>query len=568
MIVLKSFELFLNKSVIAPLIPELFLLLGALIALLCSISPKHALRAWIYNTPVLILAFVYNILVYSVLSSNEQVYLFKGTFVLDSFSVLLKGLILLTILSFNLSAGISLKNREIIAKGEFQFLALTMSLGAAFLVSANDLILTFVSLELISLSAIALISIAKKNSLSSEAGIKYLLNGAFASAILLFGFSIIFGLAQGNTLFSTYPDIIKNFNNIELLKTFPFTLFALALFLLTAAFGFKLSLAPFQLWTPDVYEGAPLPTTTLMATISKIAVFGIMCRIFFTIFSFHIVFTGIFACLLALMAILSMLYGNLIGLRQFSLSPAKRSLKRLMAYSSMAQMGYIMTAICLVSDIHLERALFYLSAYIVVNLAFFVALIKLEHWHKENNLGINPDSFEALKGLFKLNPKLGLLMTFCLANLAAILPSLLIAKIILLQSSLSVGLKYLIPSLTLTESQIQLPVLSFLSFIMTIIILITSIIGAFYYFGLIKNIFSDNLPEAENKLFNATKPALRFDLSRLMLNGTMISLLILSLSFTFNFQFWLQTVSRESAIALLSSAANGLKEVMLEKEVK
>lgn len=563
---MKSFELFLNKSVIAPLIPELCLLLAAIIALVCSISGKQASKAWIYNIPVLVLAFIYNIVVYSVLSSDEQVYLFKGTFVLDSFSVLLKGLILLTILSFNLVAGISLKNREIIAKGEFQFLALTMSLGACFLVSANDLILTFVSLELISLSAIALISIAKNNSLSSEAGIKYLLNGGVASAILLFGFSIIFGIAQGNTLFSTYPDFIKNFNNLELLKTFPFILFSLALFFVVAAFGFKLSLSPFQLWSPDVYEGAPLPVTALMATISKIAAFGIMCRIFFTIFSFHYVFTVIFACLLALMAILSMLYGNLIGLRQFSLSPAKRSLKRLMAYSSMAQMGYIITAVCLVSDIHLERALFYLSAYIVVNLVFFVALIKLDNWHQENNSSVNSDSFEALKGLFKLNPKLGLLMTFCLANLAAILPSLLIAKIILLQSSLSVGLKYLIPSLTLTESQIQLPILSFLSLIMTIVILITSIIGAFYYFSLIKNIFSDNSLTLTNNSSSAKTK--RFDFSHLMLNGTLVSLLILSLSFTFNLQFWLQTVSRNSSIALFTTAANGLREAMLEKEIK
>jgi len=567
MIALKSFELFLNKSVIAPLIPELALLLAAIIALVCSISGKQAPKAWIYNIPVLVLAFIYNIVVYSVLSSDEQVYLFKGTFVLDSFSVLLKGLILLTILSFNLVAGISLKNREIIAKGEFQFLALTMSLGACFLVSANDLILTFVSLELISLSAIALISIAKTSSLGSEAGIKYLLNGGIASAVLLFGFSIIFGLAQGNTLFSTYPDFIKNFNNLELLKTFPFILFSLALFFVVAAFGFKLSLAPFQLWSPDVYEGAPLPVTALMATISKIAAFGIMCRIFFTIFSFHLVFTVIFACLLALMAILSMLYGNLIGLRQFSLSPAKRSLKRLMAYSSMAQMGYIITAVCLVSDIHLERALFYLSAYIVVNLMFFVALIKLDNWQKENNSSVNSDSFEALKGLFKLNPKLGLLMTFCLANLAAILPSLLIAKIILLQSSLSVGLKYLIPSLTLMESQIQLPILSFLSFIMSIVILITSIIGAFYYFSLIKNIFSENSITSTNN-FSSSLKVKRFDFSHLMLNGTIISLLILSLSFTFNLQFWLQTVSRNSSIALLTSSANGLKEAMLEKQIK
>jgi NADH-quinone oxidoreductase subunit N len=230
--------------------------------------------------------------------------------------------------------------------------------GAIFMASARELLTAYIGLELLSFSLYVLVSYAKSDSRSNEAGMKYVLLGAFASAMLLYGISFIYG-ASGST---TYSEIQAAFEN----GTSEFTLGTLAgLALIVTGLGFKVAAVPFHMWTPDAYEGAPLPITAYLSATSKAAGFALLLRLFS---SALLPVIEDWEFMMAAVAAITMVVGNLIALQQ-------TNIKRLLAYSSIGQVGYMLMGITAISPEVSSALLLHMTGYVVTNMALFVAII-------------------------------------------------------------------------------------------------------------------------------------------------------------------------------------------------
>jgi NADH-quinone oxidoreductase subunit N len=242
--------------------------------------------------------------------------------------------------------------------GEYYALLVVSTAGAIFMASARELLTAYIGLELLSFSLYVLVSYAKSDSRSNEAGMKYVLLGAFASAMLLYGISFIYG-ASGST---TYSEIQAAFEN----GTSDFTLGTLAgLALLVTGLGFKVAAVPFHMWTPDAYEGAPLPITAYLSATSKAAGFALLLRLFS---SALLPVIEDWEFMMAAVAAITMVVGNLIALQQ-------TNIKRLLAYSSIGQVGYMLMGITAISPEVSSALLLHMTGYVVTNMALFVAII-------------------------------------------------------------------------------------------------------------------------------------------------------------------------------------------------
>jgi NADH-quinone oxidoreductase subunit N len=242
--------------------------------------------------------------------------------------------------------------------GEYYALLVVSTAGAIFMASARELLTAYIGLELLSFSLYVLVSYAKSDSRSNEAGMKYVLLGAFASAMLLYGISFIYG-ASGST---TYSEIQAAFEN----GTSDFTLGTLAgLALIVTGLGFKVAAVPFHMWTPDAYEGAPLPITAYLSATSKAAGFALLLRLFS---SALLPVIEDWEFMMAAVAAITMVVGNLIALQQ-------TNIKRLLAYSSIGQVGYMLMGITAISPEVSSALLLHMTGYVVTNMALFVAII-------------------------------------------------------------------------------------------------------------------------------------------------------------------------------------------------
>ena len=242
--------------------------------------------------------------------------------------------------------------------GEYYALLVISTAGATIMASAQELLTAYIGLELLSFSLYILVSYAKDEKRSVEAGMKYLLLGAFASALLLYGISFIYG-TSGST---TYSEISAAFEG----GTSGFELGTLlGLALIVAGLGFKVAAVPFHMWTPDAYEGAPLPITAYLSATSKAAGFALLLRLFSGALMPVI---DDWQFMMATLAALTMLIGNLVALQQ-------HNIKRLLAYSSIGQVGYMLMGITALSPEVSSALLLHMTGYVITNLAIFMALI-------------------------------------------------------------------------------------------------------------------------------------------------------------------------------------------------
>ncbi|MHC0036498.1 NADH-quinone oxidoreductase subunit NuoN [Pseudoneobacillus sp. C159] len=293
------------------------------------------------------------------------------TFRLDSFAKAFKFILLIGSLLVLLLA-ISFKKKDGLAeyKGEFYYLFLTALLGAMMMTSSGDLITLFVGLELLSISSYILAGIAKHNIKSNESAMKYVINGSIATAITMFGMSYIYGL--------TGTTNIKNMSGVLLgmgANDQQLYLMGIAFFMTFVGLCFKLAAAPFHMWAPDVYEGAPTPVTAFLSVVSKTAGFVIVIRIFVSVFGslpsgkamdslpmlLHL------QDYIGFIAGATMIIGNVVALRQ-------RNIKRLFAYSSIAHAGYILVAFTSMSYFTFDAIWFYLLAYLFMNVGAFAII--------------------------------------------------------------------------------------------------------------------------------------------------------------------------------------------------
>jgi NADH-quinone oxidoreductase subunit N len=284
------------------------------------------------------------------------------------------------------------------AHGEYHALLLTSIAGMIVLVAAQNLVSVFLGLELLSIPLYVLCATEMRRASSLESGLKYLVVGSVGSATLLYGLSFIYG-ATGSTDFGKIATALGANGSIV---SDPLLLTGIALAIV--GLGFKASVAPFHQWTPDVYEGAPTPITAFMAVATKAAAFGVMLRLF------DVALVGSspdWGPPLAALAAFTIVVGNVGALGQ-------SSLKRLLAYSSVAQAGYMLAGVVVASRVGVQATVFYLATYLVMNLAAFAVIVARE---RETPLG---DDIASLNGLGATRPWLAWPMTVAMLALAGV----------------------------------------------------------------------------------------------------------------------------------------------------
>jgi NADH-quinone oxidoreductase subunit N len=304
--------------------------------------------------------------------------------------------------------------------GEFYALLLMSTIGFSLMAASGDLIMLYLALETASIPLYLLAGFAKNTNRSSEAGMKYFIYGAFASAIMLYGLSFIYGLTSETNLITVSRAIV----------TQPDAPVLLATVMVIVGFGFKISAVPFHFWTPDVYEGAPSAVTGLVSTASKAAGFAVFLRV---------LMAGVFGtveasqewwAMLVAMAIVTMTLGNLLAIWQ-------TNIKRMLAYSSIAQAGYTLIGVVTLSVDGTGAAMFYLLYYVVTNIAAFAVIILLSNLAKS-------DEISDLAGLNRRAPWLALAMMFALLSLGGIPPTAgFFGKFFIFKAAVDAGLWWL-----------------------------------------------------------------------------------------------------------------------------
>ena len=280
--------------------------------------------------------------------------------------------------------------------GEFQALLLSSVLGMTLLAQAQNLIAFFVALELLSVPLYVLCGSAVRRSSSLESGLKYLIVGSLGSATLLYGLSFIYGAAR-STDFGPIDQVLSNGNASD-------SLVLMGVALIGTGLAFKISVAPFHQWTPDVYEGAPTPVTAFMAVATKAAAFVALVRIFdFALGSI----VDDWQPALSVLAIISIAVGNIGALGQ-------DSLKRLLGYSGIAQAGYMLVGVAAASEVGVNALVFYLAAYTLMNLAAFAVIVIRE---RETTWG---DDIKSVQGLGRQRPELAWPLTISMLALAGL----------------------------------------------------------------------------------------------------------------------------------------------------
>ena len=315
-------------------------------------------------------------------------------------------------------------------QGEFYALILLSVIGMMFMAASRDLIAIYVALELTSISLYALTAFLK-DAKSSEAGLKYLLLGAIASAVLLFGMALTFGVSGQTSLEGIYEAVKgMSMDNPALL---------LGVIFLIGGFGFKIATVPFQMWVPDVYEGAPTPVTAYLSVASKAAGFVVILRVFLEAFGGDQIISD-WAMIFAVLAAISMTVGNVVAI-------AQTNIKRMLGYSSIAQAGYLMVGVAAVTktaeidDPALfgpTGLLFFIGCYALANLGVFFAVIAITN-------KTNSDEIEDFSGMGRRAPLLSLALTLCLISLTGLPPAAgFLAKFYLFNAAVHQGLAWLV----------------------------------------------------------------------------------------------------------------------------
>jgi len=280
-------------------------------------------------------------------------------------------------------------------QGEFYALVVFGAVGMCLLTSAVELLLVFIALEISSISTYILAGWRKQTGRGPEAAIKYFLLGSFATAFLLYGIALIFG-ATGTTQIYQIALLAPAAQNQSLVLA--------ALALMLVGILFKVSAAPFHVWTPDVYEGAPTPVVALLSTAPKAAAFALLLRVVYEMFP-HL--RSLWAPLLWIVAVLSMTVGNLAALRQ-------QNVKRMLAYSAIAHAGYLLAAFAGIGEIGIAAAAFYTAAYAAMNVGIFAVVTLVAGYDEQLSL------IDDFRGLVYRSPILGSLLIFFLISLIGI----------------------------------------------------------------------------------------------------------------------------------------------------
>ncbi|MCL6436035.1 MAG: NAD(P)H-quinone oxidoreductase subunit N [Leptolyngbyaceae cyanobacterium HOT.MB2.61] len=323
---------------------------------------------------------------------------FLGSFNGDNLSIVFRGIIALSA-AVTILMSIRYVEQSATSLAEYLTILLTATLGGMFLSGADELVMIFVSLETLSISSYLLTGYTKRDPRSNEAALKYLLIGASSSAIFLYGLSLLYGLSGGQT---NLNDIASSITTAGLGQSIAVVI---ALVFAIAGIAFKIAAVPFHQWTPDVYEGSPTPVVAFLSVGSKAAGFALATRLLVTAFPY---LTEQWHFVLTALAILSMILGNVVAL-------AQTSMKRLLAYSSIGQAGFVMIGLVIGTDAGYSSMIFYLLVYLFMNLGAFTGVILF-------SLRTGTDQISEYSGLYQKDPLLTLGLSICLLSLGGIPP--------------------------------------------------------------------------------------------------------------------------------------------------
>ena len=384
---------------------------------------------------------------------------FNGMVVLDGFSIFVNALLLVSgLLGVALAYGYV--KRMGLERGEYYTLMLFSVTGMMLMAQASDLIVVFLALELLSIPLYVLAAFARPNVESEEAGLKYFLLGAFSTGFVVYGIALVFGATGTTSIMGVFASASSDASGL---------LLTIGAALILVGFGFKVAAVPFHMWTPDVYQGAPSAVTAFMSSGAKIAGFAALLRVFAT--AFPSIATDMTDILWALAA-LTMILGNVIAISQ-------TNIKRLLAYSSIAQAGYILMAFVPygnpdVAPVSIAAGLFYLVSYALTNFGAWGVVIALE---KSEGRGLEISDYA---GLAKKHPALAAAMTVFMLSLIGLPPTLgLVGKIYLFRAVIDGGFYGL-----------------------AIIGVLTSLISAYYYLRVVVTMYmKDGEPETERESF-------------------------------------------------------------------
>jgi NADH-quinone oxidoreductase subunit N len=351
------------------------------------------------------------LIAFSVFLQDEKITsLFTNSVAKDPFSQFFKITIILSTVIVSI---ISLKNEElkIYRKGEYFTLLGIVTFGLFLMVSAIDLIMLYLSIEIVSIISFVLAGYLKQNTHSNEAALKYVVYGGFSSGLMLFGLSYIFGLTGSTNYFEVQQ-------SLSALSTESSSALIIAIVMMLAGFGYKISAVPFHFWTPDVYEGSPTTITAFLSVAPKAGAFAMMIRFFNQVLADGAAMQGLdnssiteipWAQILSIMAIITMTLGNLVAIQQ-------NSIKRMLAYSSVAHAGYMLLAMPVMSGDSIYAIMIYLIMYLFMNLGAFTIVVLVK-----NKTG--GESFDDFKGLGWEMPFVGALMTLFMVSLTGLPPT-------------------------------------------------------------------------------------------------------------------------------------------------
>lgn len=421
------------------LLPEMLLAILIIICLVLTFSFKDDEQNLVFIAAMTGLIFILVSFVF--LPHFQENSAFSGAFISNNFTILFRILILL-----GATFTVLLSKRYVSnfgnSIGEFYTLILMATLGAMLLTGANDLIMIFVAIETLSISSFALCGYTKLDKFSNEAALKYLVIGAASTAVMLYGFSFLYGIT-GQTNVDDIVYALSNYEgSIALIISFIFVV---------AGFGYKLSAVPFHTWAPDVYQGAPIPVAAYLSVVSKIAAFAALIR-FMTLIYADI---SIFTVVIAVISVITMTAGNLMAVGQ-------KNIKRLLAYSSIAQAGYVLLGLAVLTTEGISGMIFYLIVYLFMNLGTWAAV---QIFASQTGM----DSIDDYNGLAHKNRYFALCLSVCLLSLAGIpITAGFFAKFYLFKAVLFAGYEYM-------------PLL--------IIALVNTVFAVFYYVKVIRAMY-------------------------------------------------------------------------------
>ncbi len=430
---------------LAPAFAELFLLGMVCVILVADLFVDEENRVVTYTLTQFALAGAF-IITY-VTASGQPEYTFSGMFVDDLMSDVLKLLVYIGVMVMLVYARPYVAARGMF-RGEFFALTLFATLGMLVMISANHLLALYLGLELLSLSLYAMVALQRDSATATEAAMKYFVLGALASGMLLYGMSMLYG-ATGNLEITRLADTILNLAARDVVLVF-------ALVFIVAGLGFKLGAVPFHMWVPDVYHGAPTAVTLFIGSAPKLAAFAFIMRLLVQGLGAEQLVVE-WQQMLIVMAVLSLAIGNITAI-------AQTNLKRMLAYSTIGHMGFLLLGILSGDLVGYSAGMFYVIVYVLMNLGSFGMILLL------SRSGFEAENLEDFKGLNARDPWYAFLMLLLMFSMAGIPPTVgFYAKLTVLQAVIDAGFVWL-----------------------AVVAVLFSLIGAFYYLRVVKLMYFDS----------------------------------------------------------------------------